>query len=105
MMRLTAFAIVTPLLVLSACASPQNRLEAGLIDAGLSRKQSACMAGRMANRLSIGQLLKLRSLSGMADKNVGDMSIERFLRNVRALRDPEILAITTRAGLGCAISG
>lgn len=93
------------MLTLGGCATPQTRIERGLIEAGLSRKQSACMADRMADKLSVGQLLKLRSLSGMKDKDVRAMSIERFLRNVRALRDPEILSITTRAGVGCAISG
>ncbi len=93
------------MLTLGGCATPQTRIERGLIEAGLSRKQSACMADRMADKLSVGQLLKLRSLSGMKDKDVRTMSIERFLRNVRALRDPEILSITTRAGVGCAISG
>ncbi len=92
-------------LTLGACATPQTRIERGLIEAGLSQKQSACMADRIADKLTVGQLLKLRSLSGMNDKDVRSMSIERFLRNVRALRDPEILAITTRAGIGCAISG
>jgi hypothetical protein len=101
--RSTAILLLT--LTLSACASPQSRIESGLREAGLSAKQSACMADRMADKLSVGQLLKLRSLSSMKDKNVREMSIEEFLRNVRALRDPEILSITTRAGLGCAISG
>jgi hypothetical protein len=99
---LTVFSLT---LTLSACATPQTRIERGLIEAGLSRKQSACMAERMADKLSVGQLLKLRSLSNMKDNNVRDMTIEQFLRNVRALRDPEILSITTRAGVGCAISG
>jgi hypothetical protein len=104
-MRLTGFAAILMTLTVSGCATPQTRIERGLIEAGLSRKQSACMADRMADKLSVGQLLKLRSLSGMKDKDVRSMSIEKFLRNVRALRDPEILAITTRAGVGCAISG
>lgn len=104
-MRRSAFAALSLLMGLGACASPQTRIERGLIEAGLSRKQSACMADRMADKLSVGQLLKLRSLANMNDKNVREMSIEQFLRNVRALRDPEILAITTRAGIGCAISG
>lgn len=104
-MRRTYLAALALTLTLSACATPQSRIERGLIEAGLSRKQSACMAERMADKLSVGQLLKLRSLSNMRDADLGRMSIDRFLRNVRALGDPEILAITTRAGIGCAISG
>ena len=98
-------AVLALTLTLGACATPLTRIERGLIEAGLSRKQSACMADRMADKLSVGQLLKLRSLSGMKDNDVRSMSIDQFLRNVRALRDPKILSITTRAGVGCAISG
>jgi hypothetical protein len=103
MIRPLVFACL--MLALSACASPENRLEAGLREAGLSKRQSACMADRMAGKLSIGQLLKIRSLGNFRDERVEDMSMKRFLRNIRALEDPEILAITTRAALGCAISG
>jgi hypothetical protein len=92
-------------LALSACATPESRLRAGLIDAGLSKKQSGCMAGQMAGKLSLGQMMKLSSLGEFKEGSVKDMSVRQFLRNVRALEDPEILSITSKAALGCALFG
>ncbi len=89
---------------LSACATPETRLRKGLQSAGLSAGTSACMADRMVDKLSLTQLKRLSDLSKISDKRIGDMRVGEFWRQVRALRDPEILAITTRAGLSCAIS-
>lgn len=89
---------------LSACATPETRLRNGLQSAGLSRETSTCMAERMIDKLSLTQLKRLSDLSKISDKKIGDMRVGEFWRQVRALRDPEILAITTRAGLSCAIS-
>jgi hypothetical protein len=89
---------------LSACATPETRLRNGLQSAGLSRDTSACMAGRMIDKLSLTQLKRLSDLSKISDKRIGEMRVGEFWRQVRALRDPEILSITTSAGLSCAIS-
>lgn len=75
------------------------------MDAGLSRSQSGCMAERMVDKLSLVQLRRISALGNFRDDKLGEMSVDRFLRNIRALKDPEILAVTTRAALGCAISG
>lgn len=98
---LTALALIA----LAGCATPQARLERGLINAGLPKNQSACMADRMVDKLSLLQLRRLGSLGNFEDEKLGEMSVNRFMRNIRALKDPEILTITTRAALGCAISG
>jgi hypothetical protein len=92
-------------LALTACASPEARLRTGLIDAGLSRGQSACMAERMVDKLSLTQLRRISALGNFRGDKIAEMSVDRFLRNIRALQDPEILTVTTRAALGCAISG
>ncbi len=101
-MRVLALAL--PLLLLPACASPESRLRAGLMEAGLSKRQSSCMAERMTDKLSLAQLMRLSSLSKIKDAEMQEMSVGQFLHNVRALRDPEILSVTTRAALGCAIT-
>ena len=93
-----------PLAPLSACSTPEPRLRNGLQSAGLSADTSACMADRMIDKLSLPQLKRLSDLSKISDKKIGEMRVGQFWRQVRALRDPEILAITTRAGLSCAIS-
>lgn len=92
-------------LFLSSCAtvSPESRLRAGLIDAGLSPSMAGCMAERMADRLSIMQLRRLQSLASLRKSHMGGMSVDHFLFKVRALEDPEIFAVTSKAALVCAI--
>ena len=92
-------------LAITACATPESRLRTGLVEAGLSKKQSGGMAGQMANKLSLGQMMKLSSLGKFKEDSVKDMSVRQFLRNVRALEDPEILSITSKAAVGCALFG
>ena len=58
----------------------------------------------MVDKLSLAQLRRLSDLSKIKEQRLGEMRVREFWRQVRALRDPEILAITARAGLSCAIS-
>ena len=97
--------ISLPIVLLTGCATPEARLRVGLQDAGLSKPQSACMAERMVDKLSLGQLIKLSSLKKINGPDVREMTAKQFLRNVRALEDPEIVSVSTRAALGCAITG
>ena len=96
--------LILPILALAACASPETRLRSGLMNAGLSAGQSACMADRMVDRLSLIQLRRIASLKNFEKDRLRDMSVDRFLHNIRSLEDSEILTVTTRAALGCAIS-
>lgn len=89
--------------LLAACASPEHQLRAGLVDAGLPRDLSACMAHDMTPRLSVTQLLRLKSLSRVGDLDPMTTSVERLLHQVRALRDPEILMVTSKAAARCAL--
>lgn len=89
--------------LLAACASPEQQLRTGLIDAGLPRDLSACMAHDMTPRLSVTQLMRLKSLSRVGDLDPMTTSVERLLHQVRALRDPEILLVTSKAAARCAL--
>lgn len=98
--------VILPMLALvSGCATPQAQLRDGLVGAGLPKRQSACMAERMVDKLSLFQLRRISALRNFKDESLRDMSIDRFMRNIRSLKDPEIVSVTTRAALGCAISG
>jgi hypothetical protein len=90
--------------LLASCASPESQLRAGLQNAGLSQPIAGCMAHQMIGKLSLIQLRRISSLSNFQRDSVGEMSIDRFLHNVRALKDPEVIAITSKAGLGCVIA-
>ena len=96
--------ISIPLLALSACATPESRVRTALLDAGLSRPVSTCMAQRMVDRLSLGQLQKLSRLSALRDTRIRELTIGEFLKRTRALGDPEIFAVVTTAGISCAIA-
>jgi hypothetical protein len=89
-------------LTLAGCATPETRLRTGLIDAGLSQRVAGCMAERMVDKLSLLQLRRIGSLASLKDKNASDLSLNQFLHKVRALKDPEILAVTTSSAAVCA---
>lgn len=90
--------ILLIVLALSACAVPEDRLRTGLVNAGLSRPLAACMAERMVDRLSLAQLMRLADLPKAREAE----SLDRFLRRVRALGDPEILSVTSSSAALCA---
>jgi hypothetical protein len=105
LLRHRATAALVALLALSACATPETRVRTGLMDAGLPPALAGCMADRMVDRLSLVQLRRLQSLSKVHRSDLHRLSIDQFLHKVRALDDPEILIVTSKAALGCAISG
>jgi hypothetical protein len=104
-MRMKPIAACLMLLSLSACATPETRIREALVDAGLSKKVSACMAGRMVDRLSLFQLNRLRGLKKLRDADAGKISVNEFLKRTKSLQDPEILGVVTSSGVICAVSG
>ena len=70
----------------------------GLVNAGLSRALAACMAERMVDRLSLAQLMRIPDLRKASETE----SLDRFLRRIRSLGDPEIVAVATSSAALCA---
>lgn len=95
--------LIVPLAVLAGCATPETRLRNGLADAGLSQAVAACMAERMVDRLSLLQLRRLAALGSLGDKQIRELSTDQFFRKVRALKDAEILGVTTSSAALCAL--
>lgn len=87
--------------IVSACATPQTQIRNSLVDKGLSEPAADCMAERMVDRLSTGQLLKIRKLKKFEKKDAGDISANEFVRYTRALQDPEIIGVVTSSALFC----
>ena len=87
--------------MLSACATPETRIRGALIDRGVSKTTAACMAERMAERLSLGQMLKIRKLEKFEKVEAGDISANEFVKYTRALQDPEIVSVTASAAVIC----
>ncbi|WP_346426334.1 hypothetical protein [Sphingorhabdus sp. YGSMI21] len=90
-------------MLLAACATPEARVRSGLMSAGLSAPVSACMADRMVDRLSLGQLRKLGDLGKLKKRDPGEVTVKEFVKETRSLQDPEILAVVTSSGLICAV--
>ena len=98
-MRLRALAI--GLIMAVAACSPSKlaygQVKSAMIDAGLSERNSACMAERMTDRLSLGQLQKLKGLRG-EKRSLGD-----YVGAVRRVGDAEALAVTASSAALCGI--
>ena len=90
--------ILVALLAATGCAEriAEGRVRSALLDAGLSEKNADCMAHRMVERLTIGQLRKLEALHG--EKR----TISDYVIAVRRVGDAETLAVTTSSAALCA---
>ena len=90
---------ISVLLALTACAPSKlayGQVKSAMIDAGLSEANSACMASRMTDRLSLIQLSKLRKLKG--DKR----SLFDYVAAVRKVGDAEAIKVTASSAALCA---
>ena len=91
--------LVLALAALAACTPSKlayGQVKSAMIDAGLSERNSACMAERMTDRLSLGQLQKLRQLKG-EKRSLGD-----YVSAVRRVGDTEAVTVTASSAALCA---
>lgn len=92
-------AISLALVALAACSPSKlayGQVKSAMMDAGLSESNSACMAERMTDRLSLGQLQKLKQLKG---EKRGLMD---YVAAVRRVGDPEAIEVTASSAALCA---
>lgn len=80
------------------------QVERSLLASGMSEKRADCMAGRMVDRLSIGQLWYLRQAMAPRDGETENPDgLGDTIKRLRRADDDEVVAVvTTSAGL-CAI--
>lgn len=80
------------------------QVQRSLVESGVSQERADCMAGRMADRLSVWQLYKLQQ--GMAPREgeaESPTSLGDLVKRMRRVDDTEAVAVvSTSAGL-CAI--
>jgi hypothetical protein len=74
----------------------EHRVRSALLGAGLSERNADCMAHRMVDRLTIGQLRKLEALRG-EKRSVAD-----YLIALRRVDDTEAVAVTASSAALCA---
>lgn len=99
---------VAATLALSACASPEVRIAQKLMDYGLERSTAYCIGDELEDRLSNRQLKTLANLASDLSREGRDyrnMTIRELSDRVRRTGDPELFAVLTRAGIGCAVLG
>jgi hypothetical protein len=99
--RRLALPTLAATLMLTGCGNAEEKLRNGLISAGLGETMAGCMAKPMARDLSVGQLMKLDSLSKVARLDPRKTTYDQLIHKIRALNDPEILRITASAALSC----
>jgi hypothetical protein len=89
--------LLTLLLASTGCAQKiaEHRVRSALLDAGLSERNSDCMAHRMVDRLTIHQLRKLEALQG--EKR----SLADYVLAVRRVGDPEVIGVTASSAALC----
>lgn len=91
--------VLAPLIVLAACSPSKlafGQVKSAMLDAGLSEPNADCMATRLTDRLSLGQLQKLKQLKG--DKR----SLADYAAAVRRVGDTEAVAVTASSAALCA---
>ena len=87
--------------VMASCASKEARTNGALQNAGLGPQMANCMAGQMAERLSVSQLRRLGELGSLRGEGLVTLTLDEFLDKVRALRDPETVVVVTPSASAC----
>ena len=92
MLILAALALAVP-----GCTSKlaYGRVKSALLDAGLSEKNSACMANRMTDKLTLAQLKKLERLKG--EKR----SLTDYVAAVQRVDDVDAIEVTVSSAALC----
>ena len=103
-MRARILCAVIAALSLSGCVDRvvESRVRSALSDAGLSDANAQCMASRMVDRLTIGQLRKLEELKGRAGESAKPARLRDYVERVRRVGDAEVIAVTTSSAALCA---
>lgn len=87
------------IIALAACSPSKlayGRVKSALLDAGLSERNSACMADRMTDKLTLAQLQKLERLKG--EKR----SLMDYVSAVRRVDDADAIEVTASSAALCA---
>jgi len=104
MMRISITAFAVAALTVSGCTTiKENRVEAALVEAGISPGMAGCMSEIWADDLSVSQL---RGISRFADSIKEDgrsLTVGRLVGHVREWNDPEALGVVTTSVARCAV--
>ena len=103
---LLLIAVVGAGALFSGLANPlvEMQVKSALVQSGIGENRAACMAERMVDRLTIGQLWQLRQgMAAQAGEPEDGYGLGELIKRLRRVEDGEAVAVlTTSAGL-CAI--
>lgn len=91
------------LIMLSGCATPENRIRTGLVRAGLSEPMAGCVARSLTDRLSNAQLSRIAQLADGRKLDPQRTTVSELVRHLGTLGDPDILRAATAATISCSI--
>lgn len=97
--------IVAVALLLAGCVEQiaESKVKSALLDAGLSERNSSCMAERMVDRLTIDQLRKLEQLKPRPGEPKTPTDLGGYVERVRRVGDVEVLTVTSSSAAICAV--
>lgn len=95
-MRLPSLILLASLAACSPSQLAYGQVKSAMIGAGLSEANSACMAERLTDRLTLAQLQRLKQLKG-EKRNLADYVIA-----VRRVGDAEAIKVTASSAVLCA---
>ena len=83
----------------------EDRLEEESVARGLPQPMAGCLAGRMAERLSVSQLRKLERLEAEEGEADIPLGVVELLERIRRVDDPEVVEVAASSAAFCAFSG
>jgi hypothetical protein len=87
----------------SACATvAEQRVEAGLAEAGVPLGIATCMADIWAEELSISQIRRISRFADAVRDRDSRLTVGRLVTHVREWNDPEAMAVVTGSAARCA---
>lgn len=90
-------------LLLTACATPAQRITTKLTDYGVPPRQAQCMGEGLASRLTNDQMRRLADLVTANKDRIGKMSVNDVARQLNQAGDPQLVSTVLRVGLSCAV--
>ncbi|MCL6250860.1 hypothetical protein M3P36_07380 [Altererythrobacter sp. KTW20L] len=90
--------------LLAACSTVvENRVETGLVEAGLPVSLASCMAEIWADDLSVDQIRGIQRFANAVREEDERLTVGRLIGHVGDWNDPRALAVVTSSAARCAV--
>ena len=103
MTRLHALAAGAVLLAGACTAVVEDRVETGLIEAGLPAGMATCMADIWAEELSVEQIRGIAQFASRVREERQTLTVARLIEHARQWNDPAALGVVSTSAARCAL--